>query len=160
MCTGTPVYRSDSPSFIHDLLEKEAPSAASRQSPWPYPPSLDALISHLLSKSVSDRKLSVLDVKEQLMTMLQFLQKSEQYSKTEEFNSSILHQVRNEVQIELEDRESKFNEVQQPIVFKSSKTSDALKPVKTKKNARGFLKMIFWVVCGVICAYLISSVCN
>ena len=156
LCTGTPVYRADSPNFVRDLLEREAPTAASRQSPWPYPSSLDALISHLLSKNPSNRKLSVVDVKEQLSSMLQFLQKSEQYSKTEEFSASALSHIVDEVQSNIETQGTPVNPSNREASFKLSKTIETIKPVSSKKQIYLGKKELVWMLCGIICAYLLT----
>ena len=156
LCTGTSVYRADSPNFVRDLLEKEAPTAASRQSPWPYPSSLDALISHLLSKNPDNRKLSVADVKEQLSSMLEFLQKSEQYSKTEEFSASALSLIVDEMQSTIETQGTAVNSSDREVIFNLSNTIETMKPVSSKKRTYLGKKELVWMLCGIICAYLLT----
>ncbi len=161
LCTGTPVYRGAPSEFLNDLLEKEAPTASSRQSPWPYPSSLDALISHLLSKNPQNRTISILEVKEQLQAMLQFLIKSEQHSKTEEFSSALLSQVRDEVQSILENKRTEAHEIQSKEtdsnpVIKSSRTSDTLHVTPVQSTLTKLKTQLTWMVIGMIFAYLLS----
>jgi eukaryotic-like serine/threonine-protein kinase len=94
LSTGTLPYNTKIPEVIFDILHKEAPSASRRQSPWPYPSSLDALISNLLSKRPADRIATADDLTEQINKMLLFLNKQEEYSQTEEFSFSRLSQIR------------------------------------------------------------------
>lgn len=101
MSTGTPAFNRPLNQVLHDILEGETPSAARRQSPWPYPPALDALISNLLSKKPKNRISTASEVKIQLQGILQVLNNQVDYSKTEEFSSQLLSKVRDEVQDEL-----------------------------------------------------------
>ena len=84
LTTGTLPFTSSIPGVIFEVLNQEAPVASIRQTPWPYPPALDALIGNLLSKSPRERCASVAEVRAQLEQMRHHLGKRHELNMTEE----------------------------------------------------------------------------
>ena len=94
LTTGTLPFQTKLPGVIYDVLMKNAPAASMIQKPWPYPPSLDALIGNLLSKVPQERCGSVQEVKEQLSQMMSYLQAPRyEFTNTDELSVDELEQA-------------------------------------------------------------------
>ena len=97
LSTGTLPFSAKLPEVILEVLHKEAPLASMRQSPWPYPATLDALISNLLSKRPADRLQSVNEVIRELDLMISGLDRYPNESTTHEYSASYMGDIRQDL---------------------------------------------------------------
>ena len=94
LTTRTLPFGTKVPEVIFDVLQREAPRPAVRQSPWPYPPALDAMISNLLSKRPEDRISSISEVITLLKQMRRSLKDNVDQSATHEYTADYMTEVR------------------------------------------------------------------